>query len=147
MFICIVEDKHDKLRITLFNEKFTQFKDVLKAGAFIIMTGKTRKDKFTGNFAFMPDKIYNVAQARMRYAKCLMITLDHNTCTTNVIDELANTLQDFTATDGIPVQINYSNKDAKVLLSLDKKWSVIPVDKLLDQLDNKRSILQTIVYS
>lgn len=126
--ILSLEDDIGKIDIVVFSEIYDALPNPMQTGQIFIIEGDIAHDDFSGGVKMTANQIYTLSEARMRFAKALMLTL-------NVQDaSLLIGLQSALAAHpgDCVVQVRYSNKKARVLLNLGSNWRINPTDSLLE---------------
>jgi len=90
-------------------------------------------DDYSGNFRMSSDYIYDIDQARERFAKRLEIRIGTEQAANGFVDSLGTILQPFNE-GGCPVWLNYVGNGAEAKLVLGNEWQVRPTDELLMRL-------------
>ncbi|MGL6072445.1 DNA polymerase III subunit alpha [Craterilacuibacter sp.] len=127
-----LDDGSAKLEVSLFAEGFDANRDRLKEDTVLVVEGKVSEDKFSGGLRIIAEHVYELGEARSRYARSLAISLDH----TADVGKLRSTLVGYKSEDaGCPVRLHYNNGQAKGELMLPPAWGVRLDDALLLALD------------
>lgn len=134
--IISLEEPKASLDIVAFAEVFDA--TFIESGQVLLVEGELSHDDYTGGLKMMATKLYPVAEARTKFARCL--SLDLFAKDSILLPQLKDMLR---AHEGkCVVQIHYSNSKACAKLNLDLNWRVNPCDELLGKLgdllgDNK----------
>lgn len=130
MAFITLEDRTGMIELTVFSELYEENKEILIKDQIIIAEGEVSVDDYTGNHKIVTRVLYSLKQAREKFAKSLMITLQHNNLQSEVFEKLAEILTPFLP-GRCPIQIHYENHAASAQLVLGQQWRVMPHDELL----------------
>ena len=75
MAIVTLDDRTGRVDATLFSDVYEQFRDSISRDAILVMTGTLGPDDYSGGFRLNVDNVYNIDQAREKYAKRIVIKL------------------------------------------------------------------------
>jgi len=133
-----LEEAQAGLDVVAFSEVFEPQQEQIVVGSILLVEGDIGQDDFTGGLKIMASALYGVSDARLRFARCLMLTLSD--ADKSIIPSLKALLQ---ANRGsCVVQIRYSNPVVSATISLGLDFCVKPADDLLSKLtelmDEKR---------
>ena len=85
MAIIRLEDSNGEINIPIFSEKFIEFRKHIKEDNFIIITGKTVKDRNDG-LRIDVESISNMDETLNKYCKYLRLQVDNK----NMLREILN---------------------------------------------------------
>lgn len=122
-----LEDARGALDIVVFSEIFEPQQAHIQTGKILIVEGELGQDDFTGGVKMTATGLFQIEEARTRFAKCLALTLTHTD--TKLVPDIELLLRAYPG--DCLVQIRYSNTSAKTTMTLGKRWSVSPSDELL----------------
>jgi len=127
-----LDDGSATLEVPVFNEVFERHREWLKEDRLLLVEGKVSKDDYSGGLRVMVDRLYDLAAARTRYAKSLMLAMNGQSSATRLLDML----QPYRSQEGgCPVRIAYRNAAAACELALGDNWRVALHDGLLEGLN------------
>ncbi|VAX12585.1 DNA polymerase III alpha subunit [hydrothermal vent metagenome] len=133
MAFITIDDRSARIELAVFSEAFHQYRDLLAKDKLIVVEGEVSLDDYSGGFKMSASSIYDINQARTRFAKRLLVQVDEKRAANGFIHELQSTLKPFR--DGIcPVVLDYQRRDARAQLTLGESWRVHPNDELLQRL-------------
>lgn len=125
-----LDDGTAKHEVSVFAEVFEANRQRLKEDTVLIIEGKVSSDDFSGGLRIIADKIYELGEARSRYARRLHLKITHSQVDAAVV--LRRTLSPYRTRDGgCPVHILYCNPSAQGELMLPPDWAVRLDDGLL----------------
>ncbi|MCW9012817.1 MAG: DNA polymerase III subunit alpha [Gammaproteobacteria bacterium] len=129
----VLDDRTARIEVRIFEEKFEQYGYLLNKDKLIIVEGKVVYDDYFGGYRITADTIYDITEARQRFARRLEISLDEKQTENGFVHELNTILNPFREGD-CPVWINYKKNGASAKLSLGDSWHVQPSDELINRL-------------
>ena len=128
-----LDDGTAKLEVSLFAEAVDANRDKLKDDIVLVIEGKVSEDRFTGGVRIIAENIYELGEARSRYARSLAIQMD----TRHDVNTLRNILTPYRSEEaGCAIRISYNNGRARGDLLLSPAWSVRLDDGLLIKLED-----------
>ncbi|BAK77837.1 DNA polymerase III, alpha subunit [Pseudogulbenkiania sp. NH8B] len=123
-----LDDGSAKREVSVFSESFDANRAKLREDTVLVIEGKVSEDSFNGGLRIIADKIYELGEARSRYARSLALQINGNAD----VARLRTTLGPFRSEDaGCPVRLSYNNGLAKGDLLLPPEWGVRLDDGLL----------------
>lgn len=130
----VLDDRTARIEVRIFEEKFEQYNYLLNKDKLIIVEGKVMYDDYFGGYRITADTIYDITEARQKFAQRLEINLQENEGDHSIVHQLNQVLNPFRE-GACPVWINYSRDDAVAKISLSDDWRVQPSDELINRLD------------
>ena len=131
----VLDDRTARIEVRIFEEKFEQYGHLLNKDKLIIVEGKVAYDDYFGGYRITADNIYDITEARQRFAQRLEIKVDETKAANGFLKNLGSVLQPFREGD-CPVWVNYMKTDASAVLSLGDEWKVQPTDELINRLND-----------
>jgi DNA polymerase-3 subunit alpha len=126
-----LDDGSAKLEVSVFAEACEANRHRLREDQVLVIEGKVSNDDFSGGFRIIADKIYELGEARSRYARSLLVQMNGNAD----VDRFAGLVSPYRSEDaGCPVRILYRNSEAQAELMLPPEWGVRLDDGLLASL-------------
>ncbi|SMF56153.1 DNA polymerase III subunit alpha [Pseudogulbenkiania subflava] len=123
-----LDDGSAKREVSVFSESFDANRAKLREDTVLVVEGKVSEDSFNGGLRIIADKIYELGEARSRYARSLALQINGNAD----VARLRTTLSPFRSEDaGCPVRLSYNNGLARGDLLLPPEWGVRLDDGLL----------------
>ena len=133
MAFVTLDDRTGRLEIAVFSDLFAESREYLVKDTLLVVEGQLSVDEYTGGFKMRADRVYNIDEARLKYAKRIEIDVDAKHAGNGFIGSLKEILAP--ARDGIcPVVVRYYNKDAVADISLGKDWMISPRDAVIERL-------------
>ena len=127
-----LEDGNDSLDLVTFSEVFEPKQAFIQVGQVVVVEGELGKDDYTGGVKMTATALYRMDEARVRFAKCLAITLTSSDAF--LMPQIQSVLAEHKGL--CVVQIHYSNESSQASMNLGKEWCVCPDDELLMKLIN-----------
>ncbi|WP_028535766.1 DNA polymerase III subunit alpha [Paludibacterium yongneupense] len=126
-----LDDGSTKLEVSVFAEACEANRHRLREDQVLVIEGKVSNDDFSGGLRIIADKIYELGEARSRYARSLLVQMNGNAD----VDRFAGLVTPYRSEDaGCPVRILYRNDKAQAELMLPPEWGVRLDDGLLGSL-------------
>ena len=100
----------------------------------LIVDGDVSPDEFNGGYKIRAREIYDLASARARFARQLLIRLEATHWQENGLDKLIATLSDYKS-GATPVWFSYTNGKACARIRAGNRWAVTPGLELLTDLN------------
>lgn len=127
-----MDDSTMRMDVVVFGEVFDSFTSPLAAGSMVVIEGDVAHDDYNGGVKMTAIQLLTIPDARMRFARCLELRLNHNNH--ELIPSIQSLLKAYPGR--CVVQMAYANGKAKANLSLAQEWHVTPNDELLRLLSN-----------
>jgi len=130
----VLDDRTARVEVRIYEEKFDQYNYLLNKDKLIVVEGKVVYDDYFGGYRITADVIYDITEARQKFARRLEIDLKQVNGDHAIIQQLNQVLNPFRE-GNVPVWINYQRDDIAAKLSLGDDWRVQPSDELLSRID------------
>lgn len=131
----VLDDRTARVEVRIFEEQFEKYGYLLNKDKLIIVEGGVVYDDYFGGYRITAKSIYDITEARQRFAKRLEIKINGKHTANEIVHELNAILQPFREGD-CPVWINYNKKGVNAALSLGDDWKVQPSDELINRLNS-----------
>ena len=129
--IVTVEDGHTLLNAVVFSKSLGEVSDKLIVDNVVIISGKIQRDDYRDGWQVIVDKIEDINEVKVNYAKGFEVKLDERH--QSIFPKLYQVLAEH---KGIcPVKISYSTKRLKGSAPLIKEVSVNPEQSLIDAIN------------
>lgn len=134
--IVTLEDASASIDVTMYAENFTEAREYLVEGQLVIVEGEVGVDTFSDGYRIRATKAMSLEQARLVYARGLILKLSAEQISADSLENLYKILQDYTKNidNKCQIFIAYSNTQAQTKLRLSDKWKVPPKEELLIKL-------------
>ena len=130
-----IDDGTGRLEVSLRGEQIDDYAGRIVKDEVLIVDGDVSPDEFNGGYKIRAREIYDLASARGRFARQLLIKLDAEKWPENGLDELIDTLSNYKS-GTIPVWFSYRNANAEARIRAGNRWAVTPQLELLDHLQS-----------
>jgi DNA polymerase-3 subunit alpha len=130
MTILELDDSSAKIEVTLFPELLDAHRDILKPDELVVIAGRVREDRFSGGVRISAERIMSLADLRRNYGRGLKLSMNGQASTRKLMDLLAP----YRHNGSVPVQVEYTNGEARCTLQLPDDWRVTPREELLAML-------------
>ena len=143
MVIINLSDGSASQEVTVYNEVFDQYRDLVKEDAVVVIEAKIRQVRRSvgeeGESVFMriiADRIYDLAGARSRFARAMRLSMNGEASSAGpaAASRLKALLGPF-RNGSCPVAVRYRNGDASVEMQLGDNWRVNLDDALMKSLN------------
>jgi len=129
----VLDDRTARVEVRIYEEQFEKFSYLLNKDKLIIVEGGVVYDDYFGGYRITAKSIYDITDARQRFARRLEIKVNEKQAANGFVHELNSVLQPFRE-GNCPVWINYQKNGVNAALSLGEDWHVQPSDELLSRL-------------
>lgn len=125
-----LDDRTGRVETAVFAEGYQKYRDLLVKDKMLVVEGTVSVDEYSGGFRMSSDHVYDIDQARERFAKRLEIKVGTDQTANGFVDTLGEILKPFNE-GACPVWLDYVGQGAKAKLVLGNEWQVRPTDELL----------------
>ena len=133
MAVLTLDDGSGQLEATVYNDVFTEHRDLLQKDRIVLLEGRLQVDDFNGGLAMRIKTARSLEQARQAKVSQLRVRVASHRVDDHFNTLLASTLR--TAVGGqCPVVMEYVQPKGSVAVRLGGAWQVHPSDALLDEL-------------
>lgn len=131
----VLDDRTARSNITVYSDKFQQYRNLLVKDSLVIIKGDVvTDDYYESGLSVIAREIMDIEQARNRFAN-LNICLNAEQSSMSVIEKIKKILS-INCNGNCRINITYYNGDAKCHLELGKEWRIKISDSLLESLKN-----------
>jgi DNA polymerase-3 subunit alpha len=127
-----IEDRLNRLEVSVFDEVWSLYADMLNKDEIIVVDGRVAKDDFSGGFRMTAQKIMTLSEAKSHYAQGVQISLRGPSDT--LCASLQSTFMPY-RNGSNPVYLDYSNQRARARLELGEEWNVKACEELVAALN------------
>lgn len=128
-----IEDRTARMDVAVFSELYESSRNLLVKDQLIIVEGEVSVDDYTEQNKLSGRAVYNIDQAREKYARYLLLELHQRQLGEELIATLKHTFTPFCG-GTCPVVIAYQQDKAIAHVRLGNEWRVKPTDELLTAL-------------
>ncbi|MCK9531145.1 MAG: DNA polymerase III subunit alpha [Gammaproteobacteria bacterium] len=128
-----LDDRSGRIEIAAFAEAYQRFRDQLVKDRVLVVEGEVNQDEYSGGLRMQASEIYDIDQARERYARRIVLRLDEAAADNGLLTALEKALSPFRE-GRCPIRVHYRNRTAQVPIDLGETWNVRPAQELLQRL-------------
>ena len=133
MAVLTLDDGSGQIEATVYNDVFSEHRDLLQKDRIVLLDGRLQVDDFNGGLAMRIKTVRSLEQARKAKVSQLRLRVPSHRVDERFNTLLANTLR--SAVGGqCPVVMEYVQPKGSVAVRLGGAWQVHPSDALLDEL-------------
>ena len=129
----ILDDRTGRLEVTVFDDVYQQFRNILAKDAILVIEGGLRYDDFIDDWRVTAREIMEIEKAREQHASRIVINWSGESNGREFILALQQVLKPHTR-GSCGVSVNYAGTQARARLSLGEDWTVRPTRELMEQL-------------
>lgn len=129
----VLDDGRSRVELTVFSELYDNYKHLLNKDSIIVVEAEVSIDNFTGNHKLMAKSIFNLEQAREKFAKHLEIEVAAQQLNQQLLTHLNSILMPY-CRGKCPVNIYYLKDKVRAQLQLGEQWRVRVADDLIASL-------------
>ena len=136
MAFATLDDRTSRLDVAIYSEVYERFREQLKIDNVLVVEGSARIDGYTGKLSVTADVLYNIEDAREKFARCLMLDWENDiesAAQQNFNAALAEVVKPFLGGQ-CPLVINYQTGSVKATLQCGDDWRVTPSDELIERM-------------
>jgi DNA polymerase-3 subunit alpha len=133
----LIEDGTGRLEVSLFDDAWTLYSDLLSKDEIIVVEGEVSHDDFSGGFRMKAPKVMKLSEAKDRFATGVAIALRGPD--SGLVDVLVST---FAPYRGGPhrVFVDYSNGRARAQFELGEEYRLKACDELVAALNQLEQV-------
>ncbi|OZG72460.1 DNA polymerase III subunit alpha [Hahella sp. CCB-MM4] len=128
-----LDDRSGRIEVTLFSNAYEEAKELLHTDRILVVEGNVEDDEYSGGLSVRAKSVTDISQARLKFAKELILFLNKNDFNNGFVEKLGGVLGD-PFDEGCPVVIHYETETARTKLRLSESWKVNPSDDLIQGL-------------
>ena len=133
MAVLTLDDGSGQMEAAVYNDVFTEHRDLLQKDRIVLLDGRLQVDDFNGSLTMRTKTVRSLEQARKAKVSQLRLRVPSHR-----VDERFNTLLASTLRSAVggqcPVVMEYVQPIGSVAVRLGGAWQVHPSDALLDEL-------------
>jgi len=132
MAFVTLDDRSGRLEIAVFSEEYEHYRDQLAKDRLVVVEGEVNLND-DGGFRMRAQKVYDIEQARNRFARALVIKVEQDRAGNGFLPELGRVLEPYREGD-CRVVVDYENSEASARIPLGDAWRISPSETLLNKL-------------
>jgi DNA polymerase-3 subunit alpha len=129
-----LDDRTGRIEVTLFEDVFQRYRDLVAKDALILVEGSLRFDEFSDSWRLSAKKITELDKVREQQARRVVIKWPQRPDSSALLGRLADALTPFRG-GPCPVTVEYTGSGARGALTLGPEWSVRASRELLEKLE------------
>jgi DNA polymerase-3 subunit alpha len=129
MAFVTLDDGKSRRDVTVYSEVFEANRNKIKEDTLLVIEGKVSEDRFSGGLRIIADTIYDIAEARSRFARSMTLAMRQG-----MDAQRLKSLLTLHRGGECPVEVDYQNTDAACIMSLGESWRITLRDELLAEL-------------
>lgn len=147
MAILTLDDGSAKIDIAVFSETFEAAQALCNKDEILIIQGEINLDDYSDSLRMRADSIFSIAQARVRYGKYLLLTLNADVLNDSSLKTCHQILQQYRDGDEtLDLKICYHHALSNVMVNPAPEYRARPEDGLLENVHQMCGCLLTVVY-
>lgn len=135
MAVLMLDDHTARIDVTIFSDIYDRHRELLNADQLLVIEGEVNIDDFTGNYRVNAQRIYNLMQAREKFAKKLVLTLATEQFHDGFVKELKDTLNLYRGGQ-CPIHMVYRKDKIDCVIAVGAQWKVRLDEKMLKSLSD-----------
>ncbi len=133
--ILILDDSTGRMEVTLFEDVFQKYRDVVAKDALVAIEGQLRFDEFSDAWRLSGRRITELDRIREQQARRLVLRWPSRADSPALMGRLAETLTPWRP-GPCPITVEYSGSGAAGALNLGAEWKVRASRELLEKLES-----------
>ena len=132
----LLDDRSGRMEVTLFEETYQQYRDLIVKDALVLVDGKLRFDEFSSAWRVAASRIQSLDAVREQQARRIVLQWPAHLrgAATDVAEQLARILEPCRPGE-CEVLVRVQRPDARGLVPLGPAWAVRPTPALMEQLE------------
>jgi DNA polymerase-3 subunit alpha len=129
-----LDDRTGRVEVTLFEDVFQRYRDLVAKDALVLVEGSLRFDEFSDAWRLSAKKITELDKVREQQARRVVLTWAARADSNAMLSRLADILGPFKP-GPCPVTVEYATSTARGALTLGPEWTVRASRELLEKLE------------
>jgi DNA polymerase III subunit alpha len=130
----VLDDRSGRIEVTLFDDVYQQYRDLIAKDALVLVEGMLRFDEFSDGWRLAARRITDLHAARERDARRLVLRWPASGEPGALITRFATLLEPWRS-GSCAVTIEYRSRGAGCALNLGPEWNVRPARELIEHLE------------
>jgi DNA polymerase-3 subunit alpha len=132
--ILSLDDRTGRVEVTLFEDVFQRYRDLVAKDALVLVEGSLRFDEFSDAWRLSAKKITELDKVREQQARRVVLKWAARADSNAMLNRLADILGPFKP-GPCPVTVEYATSTARGALTLGPEWTVRASRELLEKLE------------
>lgn len=128
-----VDDSTHQINISFFEEKYLQYKNLLKEDDLLFFSGEIFIDDYDSQLSMRAERVYSITDAREKYSKYLDIVFPSELLSKEKLTQIKNIFEKYDS-GNTQIKLSYKTRDFIAPISLNKDICVKITDKLLSDI-------------
>jgi len=128
-----LDDGTGRVEVTLRGELLESSLQLVQREEVLVVDGDISPDDFNGGYKIRARELYDLAGARTRFARRLVIRLQSDQIPSESIDTLISTLSNYKS-GPVPVFFDIANQHASARIQAGRRWAITPQLELIDRI-------------
>jgi DNA polymerase-3 subunit alpha len=133
--ILSLDDRTGRLEVTLFEDVFQRYRDLVSKDALVLVEGSLRFDEFSDSWRLAARKITELDKVREQQARRVVLKWPARPDSAALLGRLAEILTPFRP-GPCPITVEYTGSGASGALTLGPEWTVRASRELLEKLES-----------
>jgi DNA polymerase-3 subunit alpha len=133
MAIITLDDRTARIEVAVFSDVYEQCREALLKDNVVVVSGDVSPDDFTGSLKMRAKTVMGLAQARLKYARQLVLKLGQGDFSTNFSHSFHKLVGQVRGR-GCKVKVEYTGRGASASVYLGDEWKIPPNDENLQRL-------------
>jgi len=133
--ILSLDDRTGRLEVTLFEDVFQRYRDLVSKDALVLVEGSLRFDEFGDSWRLSARKITELDKMREQQARRVVLKWPARPDSAALLGRLAEILTPFRP-GPCPITVEYTGSGARGALTLGPEWTVRASRELLEKLES-----------
>jgi DNA polymerase-3 subunit alpha len=130
-----LDDRTGRLEVTLFEDVFQRYRDLVSKDALVLVEGSLRFDEFSDSWRLSARKITELDKVREQQARRVVLKWPARPDSAALLGRLAEILTPFRP-GPCPITVEYTGSGACGALTLGPEWTVCASRELLEKLES-----------
>jgi len=130
-----LDDRTGRLEVTLFEDVFQRYRDLVSKDALVLVEGSLRFDEFSDSWRLSARKITELDKVREQQARRVVLKWPARPDSAALLGRLAEILTPFRP-GPCPITVEYTGSGARGALTLGPEWTVRASRELLEKLES-----------
>jgi DNA polymerase-3 subunit alpha len=128
-----VDDRSHQINISFFEEKYLQYKNILKEDELLFFSGEIFIDDYDSQLSMRAERVYTLVEAREKYSKFLSIVFPSEFLSKEKLQQIKSIFEKHNS-GKTQIKLSYKTRDFIAPISLSKDIYVQITDKLLSDI-------------
>ena len=130
----VLDDRSGRLEVTLFDEIYQQYRDLIAKDALVLVEGMLRFDEFTDGWRLAARRITDLHKVREEQVRRIVLRWPSQANANTLLTRLAEVLAPWRG-GACQISVQYTGGGASGAFNLAAEWAVRPGRELLEHLE------------